>query len=352
MRIRMVKVTPSYYKITPRLFLKASTSGSARPLKIRGEGGVMNKPLGILLLFLAIVVSACSSEKAPQSGQVVPGQGTSGQMPAGPETATSGEGTYSGQYALILKPDDANTNTTFYLVINGFNPADAKIEWLINGERPYPGETFTQLKAGIAKKGFTVQAKATIKDREVKSNIIKIKNSPPVITRVKWVPEVFKTGDRMGVEVSGSDPDGDEVTFLIEWTKNGEPAGKGMTIDSVLKKGDKVTVKITPFDGEDYGRSGTLSNEILNMPPMIVDDKNFRFNGNVFSHQIKAVDPDGDSITYSLKDAPQGMTIDASTGLITWTVPAGFKDKGSYTAVAKDPKGGESTQVFNFDLSR
>jgi predicted RNA-binding protein with TRAM domain len=302
-----------------------------------------------LLLFLAIVISACSSEKAPQSGpagSMAPGQGASGQTPAGPATSTG-----SGEYSIVLKPEDAYTNTSLYLAINGSGAADAKIEWLINGEMLYPGETSPQLKAGIAKKGFTVQAKATIKGKEVRSNIVKIKNAPPVITRVKLVPEVFKTGDRLGAEVSGSDPDGDEVTFLIEWTKNGEPAGKGMTIDSPLKKGDKVTVKITPFDGEDYGRSGTLSNEIRNMPPMIVDDKNFRFDGNVVSHQIKAIDPDGDPITYSLKNAPQGMTIDASTGLITWTVPAGFKEKGSYTAVAKDPKGGESTQVFNFDLS-
>ncbi len=324
--------------------------GCRRRVLFLGEGGDMKKHLGILLVCF-IVLSACSSEKAPQSGQVAPGQETSGQMPAGQATATSGEGTKSGQYAIILKPEDAYTNTSFYLVINGFNPADAKIEWLINGEMPYPGETSAQLKGGIAKKGFTVQAKAIIKGKEVRSNIVKIKNAPPVITRVKLVPEVFKTGDRLGVEVSGSDPDGDDVTFLIEWTKNGEPAGKGMTIDSALKKGDKVTVKITPFDGEDYGRSGTMSNEIRNMPPMIIDDKNFRFDGNVVSHQIKAIDPDGDPITYSLKNAPQGMTIDASTGLITWTVSAGFKGKGSYTAVASDPMGGVSTQVFNFDLS-
>lgn len=304
-----------------------------------------------LLLFLAIVLSACSSEKAPQSGppgSIVPGQALSGQTAAAP-AATSAE---SGQYAVVLKPDDAYTNTTFYLATKGFSPADAKIEWLVNSSLPYPGESSAMLKGGIAKKGFTVQAKVTIRDRELTSDIVKIKNSPPSIMKLKLVPEVFKPGDLLGVEASGSDPDGDDVTFLFEWTKNGESAGKGRTIDSAVKKGDKVTVKITPFDGEDYGRSITLSNEIRNMPPMIIDDKNFKYDGNVISHQIKAVDPDGDPITYSLKNAPQGMTIDASTGLITWTVPAGFKDKGSYTAVAKDPMGGESTQVFNFDLSK
>ena len=88
------------------------------------------------------------------------------------------------------------------------------------------------------------------------------------------------------------------------------------------------------------------------MPPMIIDNRDYKFDGKVLTHQLKATDPDGDPITYSLKSAPQGMLIDASTGLVTWTVPADLKGKGSYTAVAKDPMGGESSQVFNYDLGQ
>lgn len=310
----------------------------------------MNKNI-FLLILLIIVLSACTSEKAPQSGQEVPGQGITGQA-AAPATARSGAGPDSGPYELTLNPAVADTNAALYLGVKGFNPADAKIEWLVNSAMPYPGENSAILKAGIAKKGYTVQAKATIKDQEVKSNIIRIKNAPPFISRVKLMPEVFKPGDVLNVEVSGTDPDGDEVTFLFEWTVNGQPAGNGRSIDSPVKKGDKVLVKITPFDGEDSGRSGTLTNLIRNMPPMIIDNRNYTFDGKVFTHQVKATDPDGDPITYSLKNAPQGMTIDPSTGLTTWTVPAGLKGKGSYTAVAKDPDGGESFQVFNYDLGQ
>jgi len=307
----------------------------------------------ILLLFLLVfILSACSSEKAPQSGQMAPGQATSGQAPAGPAAAAPGEVAQSGEYELVLNPADADTNTTLYLGAKGFSLAEAKLEWLVNSNLPYPGETTTMLKAGIAKKGFTVQAKAIVKGKEIKSNSIKIKNAPPVISRVKLMPEVFNPGDLLSVDASGTDPDGDNVTFVFEWTKNGQSAGKGRTIDSPVKKGDKVTVKITPFDGEDYGRSGTLSNEIRNMPPMIIDNRDFAFDGKVLTHQIRATDPDGDTITYSLKNAPQGMTINPATGFITWTVPAALKGKGSYTAVARDPSGGESSQVFTYDLGQ
>jgi hypothetical protein len=152
------------------------------------------------------------------------------------------------------------------------------------------------------------------------------------------------------VEASGSDMDGDNVAILYEWTKNGEPAGKGRAIDSQIKRGDKISVKITPFDGEAYGQSIILNREVRNMPPMIVEDKKFNFNGRNFSCQLKAADPDGDTMNYSLKSAPSGMTINPSTGLITWAVPSDFKGKASFTACANDGRGGEAVQTFNVDI--
>lgn len=38
-----------------------------------------------------------------------------------------------------------------------------------------------------------------------------------------------------------------------------------------------------------------------------------------YSYQVQATDPGAGTLTYSLTQAPTGMTIDASTGLITWT---------------------------------
>ena len=53
---------------------------------------------------------------------------------------------------------------------------------------------------------------------------------------------------------------------------------------------------------------------------MIVDHKNFNFDGSVYTYQVKATDPDEDKLTYSLKSAPAGMTIDPKTGAIQWNV--------------------------------
>ena len=194
------------------------------------------------------------------------------------------------------------------------------------------------------------QAKAMVKDREILSNIVKVKNAAPEITKIKIMPEVFKAGDTLYVDVVGSDIDGDEVTILYEWTKNGEPAGKEKQIGVPIKRGDKISIKITPFDGESYGQPVVLRREIGNLPPVIIEDKKFSFDGKNFSCQVKAIDPDNDALAYSLKTAPAGMTIEKTTGLLQWLVPQDFKGKVSVTFIVNDGYGGEALQSFAFEI--
>jgi hypothetical protein len=42
-------------------------------------------------------------------------------------------------------------------------------------------------------------------------------------------------------------------------------------------------------------------------------------SGQVYYYQAKAIEPNGEPLTYRLEAAPSGMLIDATTGLITWT---------------------------------
>ena len=41
--------------------------------------------------------------------------------------------------------------------------------------------------------------------------------------------------------------------------------------------------------------------------------------GVAYGYDVNASDANGDTLTYSLRQAPAGMTINASTGLIAWT---------------------------------
>lgn len=174
-----------------------------------------------------------------------------------------------------------------------------------------------------------------------------IKNNPPELSRVKIMPEVFKSGERLYIDAAGSDVDNDEVTINYEWSINGTPAGNSREIDAQIKRGDRISVKITPYDGATYGRTITINKEIKNMPPVITEDNLLIFNGKTCTYQIKASDPDGDDLTYSLKTAPDGMTIDSS-GLIRWDVPPAFEGKVPVAVTVLDGNGGEVT--LNFDV--
>jgi hypothetical protein len=287
-----------------------------------------------------LTLFSCSSEKAPEI-ETAGGRTAGGISAGGQKTAGTQE---KAQYSLNVIPAEANRRTVLTAVTRGFRADDARIEWVLNGG-PIMGSGAT-FDTSATTKGDRVQARALIGDSEVWSETTEIKNAPPELTRVKIMPEVFKPGDRFYVEAAAEDADGDEVTILYKWTKNGEPAGEGREIESFLKRGDKFSVRITPFDGEAYGESALLTREIRNMPPMITEDYKFKIDGRNWSHQIQASDPDGDTLAYSLKSAPSGMEIDPATGLVTWDVPRGFQGKASVTASVKDGHGGEATHTF------
>lgn len=273
--------------------------------------------IALFLLF------SCSSEKA------------------GTDSKPLKKSTVAPLAALELTPKEASRKTTLNLIATGFNLVDARIEWLLNG-RPFTTLAPTQFNGTDAAKGNLVQARTVVGGQEVRSNAVQIMNAPPEITRVKILPEIFKSNDTLSVEAEGSDIDGDQVSFLYEWTKNGAPAGKEPIIGTKVKRGDRVSVKVTPFDGESYGSSVVLNREIQNLPPVISEHSEFTFDGKMYTCQVKATDPDGDALRYSLDVSPDGMTIDPWTGLITWPVPPEFKGEVGATAVVDDGHGGIS----------
>ncbi len=259
---------------------------------------------------------------------------TSGKPAEAPGQKTSVAG-----YSMEIAPTDPTRNSVLILIPKGFSLSEAQVVWLVNGaveESASQGQFETKRAA----KGDMVQAKAAVRGAEILSNSVMIRNTPPAVSDVKFLPEVFKAGDRLSVEPAGTDADGDAVTYLFEWTVNGAPAGTEKSLGSPLKRGDNFSVKITPYDGVDYGTPVLLEREILNTPPVIVEHKEFSFNGSVYTYQVKASDPDGDALTYSLESPPAGMTIDASTGLLRWLVPKEFTGRQNVSIIADDGHGG------------
>ena len=284
-------------------------------------------------IFAAFILFACSSDKSDLPGA---------KGPSGARSDVSGTGQQPGvdkAYALEITPKEATRKSILKLSSIGFDLSRAKIEWLVNG-RPFTTRVPMQFDGADVAKGAIVQVKVMMQDREVASNNVQIMNSPPEISRIKLMPEVFKPGDTLSVDVQGEDLDGDAISFLYEWTKNGEMAGKGSSIGTPIKRGDNISVRITPYDGTDYGNPVVLNREIRNLPPMIVEHKDFSFDGTTYTYQVKATDPDGDTLAYSLESPPDGVTIDPSTGLLKWVVPKEFNGKIDVWIAVSDGNGG------------
>jgi hypothetical protein len=173
-----------------------------------------------------------------------------------------------------------------------------------------------------------------------------VKNMVPEIRGVRFVGGDGRPGDTLGVETEGYDADGDPVQFEITWLKNGQPAGTGNRLTIPVKRGDKVTVTVTPFDGKERGKSAVLSREILNTPPVIEGQDQFQVSDAAVTFYVRASDADGDVLTYSLKDAPAGMSIDRKTGFVRWMTSPGTTGKVPFTVIVSDGAGGESTTRF------
>ncbi|MBW6502723.1 hypothetical protein K0B90_00390 [bacterium] len=141
------------------------------------------------------------------------------------------------------------------------------------------------------------------------------------------------------------------MQFEIAWRKNGQPAGTGNRLTEPVKRGDKVTVTVTPFDGEERGRPASLSREIINTPPAIEGQERFQVTDNAVTFHVRASDADGDPLTFSLKDAPPRMSIDPMTGSVRWATSIGTTGKVPFTVIVSDGSGGESTARFTVTIA-
>ncbi|MFZ5906512.1 MAG: hypothetical protein ACOYVJ_03760 [Nitrospirota bacterium] len=211
----------------------------------------------LILLFLTFVLS-CSSEKSPEM---------SGQQPQEPGGAPSSAVTVEATpFSVQIIPSDAKRGTTMYLVPQGFTLNDeVRVAWIVNNNiRDAASQRF---HAEELKKGDRVSAKAVFDGREMISNTIVIRNSPPVITSIRILPEILKPGDRLSVEVQASDPDEDPVEITCAWTVNGIPAGTGEQLEVPIRMGDTIDITITPSDEESTGRTVTLHRAVTDLQP-------------------------------------------------------------------------------------
>lgn len=241
-----------------------------------------------------------------------------------------------------IEPEEPFRGTRVRMAATSSLPAGATVEWLVNGTVAQGGGS-QGLDTSSLRKGDKIQARATGPGGTMLSQEVSVRNTLPEIRSARFVLGEGPGGSGIAVEAAPADADGDAVQMEIEWRKNGEPAGAGSRLGAPVKRGDKIVVTITPFDGEGRGRSATITREIRNLPPVIEGQEQFQVKENVVTFRVRASDADGDTLTFTVKEAPAGMRIDRATGWVRWETPPGTTGRIPFTVTVSDGSGGEAT---------
>lgn len=136
-----------------------------------------------------------------------------------------------------------------------------------------------------------------------------------------------------------SKPDGmtiNPVTGVIRWTPGTTQIGLHDIVITATDSAGAVgrqsyTIKVSsPTDKLDPNDPD--SPPIGNRPPIITSIPVFSAEVEaVYEYAVTAVDPDGDTITFTADQMPDGMTINSTTGVIRWTPTAA--QAGEYTLI-------------------
>jgi len=133
-------------------------------------------------------------------------------------------------------------------------------------------------------------------------------NHPPSVLSARIYPVDVTLDTELRVDVHGEDLDGDRVTYRYQWVVDALPvpgATEPQFKTDELKKGDRITVQVTPNDGKTDGGAFTTDPVMVgNTPPDIAEihlEPVPLHRGDQLKVKVVAGDPDGDPVTLTYK---------------------------------------------------
>jgi len=166
-------------------------------------------------------------------------------------------------------------------------------------------------------------------------------NTAPVVDSVVINQTAPTTNATLSATVTAHDDDGDALTYLYQWRKNGVslPGQTGPTLDLSVAgngdKGDAISLRVNAFDGVVQSAPRTSAQvTIVNSSPVFGQNLGNRTDteGAVVAFSAGATDADGDALTYGASNLPSGVSVNASTGAVSGTIAAGAAAGSPYSS--------------------
>jgi hypothetical protein len=257
-----------------------------------------------------------------------------------------------------ILPENPHKESELNIHIKGQDPDGDPVtyhyQWIKN-DIEISGETKGILKSGVFKKGDLIRVRVIPSDGKVNGNPflsdpVKILNTPPEIQEVWIEPKRATSNDPLRIHLKAFDRDGDFIYYTYQWEKNGTVLfeDRGEVLDPKrFKKGDSISVTVTPDDRDASGvprKSPPMV--IANSPPTIVSSPPTNVEGDTYLYQVKANDPDQDTVFFSLKSGPRGMEINKNTGLLRWEIKKEAKGVHSLEIEVSDQAGAKTVQQY------
>lgn len=178
-----------------------------------------------------------------------------------------------------------------------------------------------------------------------------------LIEAVRLVPQQPTRKDNLRVEVVLAPGAPQKLAFTYRWRVNDRivDAAKGDSLNlSGLKKQDRISVAVTPHDGETAGFTvesalvavhsiaPSLEMEIISPSSKV---------GAPIELQLLSAAPDSAAVTFAL-DPPllPGMVLDRPSGKISWNRPPDLKGPFRFGASVTDDSGTRVARVFEIDV--
>lgn len=306
---------------------------------------------GIIAVIFAsgsLFVSGCGGRE--EKAAVKPAE-TDGSRPVDPASVVRSQSTGPGSITVSVLPNRPTVKDDLRLVFSGAREISS-CHWERNGSQIEPSD-FECLPRNNFAKGDEIRVRVVADGQEVTTSVT-IANAPPEVVAVPFRESRIHRGVDIEVLPEGADLDGDPVQFRYVWTINGE----ALSLDSPVlagdrfRKGDRISLNVIPFDGEDEGRMYRGREVVVpNAPPSFVSMPPQRFKAGVYRYEARAEDPDGDAIKYALESAPAGMSIDSATGTVVWSIEKGQAGEHKVTIVAEDEEGAKAFQEYVVTIS-